>query len=252
MIVKCHLVHKQFERGCWSWCQLSGKVVVVVHHLGYCFARYCGFVGEGQPLVIASLTSERSESELLPLLRSVSPISSSFSNQEVGTLGGTSRRRSRALTCAFRVDPWLFSFLGLLAERGSASRHVLWWVCVACWLGVVVVRSEMQGGCASKASSVSQRTMEGSRPAIYERICAYFICRGKARIDGLYQSISMPYAPPILIQSLYIFRARRVEWSHNHTPSDLFLRLKVPERSRQPSSKQRRLHHPTSHVATSK
>ena len=89
MNVKCLLVHKRFERWCWYWywywywCQWSGRSPSPSSTLVFVLRAAAAIVGEDKPPVIASSTSERSESVLLPLLRSASP------NQEVSTLGGT-------------------------------------------------------------------------------------------------------------------------------------------------------------------
>src|SRR5258706_7603566 len=91
--------------------------------------------------------------------------------------------------------------------------------------GVLLInqsRDEMQSGCALKASSVSQRTMEGERAAVYGRIWAYFVCRGKARIDGL-----------IPINSHAIRSPNLMERSLNKIPGNLFCMLKAPARGRQ-------------------
>src|SRR5258706_6428410 len=96
--------------------------------------------------------------------------------------------------------------------------------------GVLLInqsRDEMQSGCALKASSVSQRTMEGERAAVYGRIWAYFVCRGKARIDGL-----IPINSHAIRSTNLILSPGEVSQPH---PGRLFCMLKAPARGRQAS-----------------
>ena len=105
--------------------------------------------------------------------------------------------------------------------------------------GVLLINQEMR--CKVRIESLFCEPAD-SRAAVYERICAYFVCRG--RLESMAQTNQS--SCHMLPQSYLIIFSGPVEWRGltTRTQATFSSYSKRRERSRQPTSKQCRLHHP--------